>query len=193
MKKILALALSFLVVFGAVACSSKKTTTENKATDNASMEEYYKSYSGLYDKNISSLKGYNMYTDVNTVNEAYRDKEYPGNEKHLADIKAAYKDSKEKIQVFIDGLKNDTKTSDKELKKMNEEMIAEGEKLIKDIDAKLAKLDTITETDLTKGKDEFFKLVDESVKSVKSDANTFNDMLKNMDKKLGIDRAKTNK
>lgn len=193
MKKILALALSLLVILGAVGCSSKKTTTENTATDKAGMEEYYKSYTGLYDKNIATLNGYNMYTDVNTVNNAYKDKDYPGNEKYLADVKAAYKDSKEKVQVFIDGLKNDTKTEDKELKKMNEDMIAEGEKLIKDIDAKLAKLDTISETDLTKGKDEFVKLVDESVKSVKSDANTFNDMLKNMDKKLGIDRAKTTK
>lgn len=194
MKKVLTVALSLLFVFGAVACSSNnKTVKENTAADKAGMTEYYNSYTGLYDTNINELLGYNMYTDVNTVNEYYKDKDYPGNEKYLSEVKAAYKDSRDKIQTFVNGLKNDVKTEDKELKKINDEMITEGEKLIKDIDAKLAKLDSITDKDLTKSKDDFIKLVDETSKSVKSEANTFGDMLKNMDKKLGIERNKMTK
>lgn len=189
MKKVLTVALSLLFVFAAVACSSNnKSVTDNTAADKAGMTEYYNSYTGLYDTNLNELLGYNMYTDVNTVNDYYKDKDYPGNEKHLNEVKAAYKDSRDKIQTFVNGLKNDVKTEDKELKKMNDEMISEGEKLIKDIDAKLSKLETITESDLTKSKDDFIKLVDNTAKSVKTDANTFGDMLRNMDKKLGIER-----
>ena len=129
-----------------------------------------------------------MYTDVDTANNAYKDKEYPGNEKYLSDVKAAYKDSKEKIQSFVDGLKNDAKTDDAELKKMNEDLIAEGEKLIKDIDGKIAKLDKITKNDYNKTQDEFIKLVDDTVRAGENVTNTFGDMLRNMNTKLGIDR-----
>ena len=48
---------------------------------------------------------------------------------------------------------------------MNEDLIAEGEKLIKDIDGKIAKLDKITKNDYNKTQDEFIKLVDDTVKS----------------------------
>lgn len=195
MKKLITLALSLLFIFAAVACSndraSTNTNTNNTGADKAGIEQYSTYYSDLYNQNIKPLSGYNMYTDVNTVNEAYKDKDYPGNEKYLADVKAAYKDSKEKIQLFVDGLRKDAKTDDKELNKMNQDMINQGEKLIKEIDNKLAKLDNITAKDLTKSKDDFIKLVDDTVKSEKSDVNSFSDMIKNMNKKLGIDNNTT--
>lgn len=187
MKKFITLALSFLLLFTAVACSNKgqaQPESANKVAD----KTYFNTYTGLYDKSIGTLGGYNMYTDVNTAESAYKDKEYPGNEKYLSDVKAAYKDSREKIQSFVNGLKNDAKTEDTELKKMNEDLIAEGEKLIKDIDGKIAKLDKITKNDYNKTQGEFIKLVDDTVRAGENVTNTFGDMLRNMNTKLGIDR-----
>ena len=43
------------------------------------------------------------------------------------ELKAAYKDSRDKIQTFVDDLKNDAKTDDKEISDMNQKLIAEGE------------------------------------------------------------------
>ena len=187
MKKIITLALSFLLLFTAVACSNKDNAQPESANEVAD-KTFFNNYTGLYDKSIGTLGSYKMYTDVDTANSAYKDKEYPGNEKYLSDVKSAYKDSKEKIQSFVDGLKNDVKTEDTELKKMNDDLIAEGEKLIKDIDDKIAKLDKITKDDYNKTQDEFIKLVDDTVRTGENVTNTFDDMLKNMDKKLGIDR-----
>lgn len=187
MKKIITLALSFLLLFTAVACSNKEQAQPESA-DKVADKTFFNTYTGLYDKSVGTLGGYNMYTDVDTANNAYKDKEYPGNEKYLSDVKAAYKDSKEKIQSFVDGLKNDARTDDAELKKMNEDLIAEGEKLIKDIDGKIAKLDKITDDDYNKTQDEFIKLVDDTVRAGENVTNTFGDMLRNMNTKLGIDR-----
>lgn len=187
MKKFITLALSFLLLFTAVACNNKDNAQPESANKVAD-KTFFNTYTGLYDKSVGTLGGYNMYTDVDTANNAYKDKEYPGNEKYLSDVKAAYKDSKEKIQSFVDGLKNDARTDDAELKKMNEDLIAEGEKLIKDIDGKIAKLDKITKNDYNKTQDEFIKLVDDTVRAGENVTNTFGDMLRNMDTKLGIDR-----
>lgn len=189
MKKIVTVALSLLVLCSAVACNNRTnvgTGTETK--DEVGDKAYYNTYTGLYDKNMQTVSDYNMYTDVNTVTNTYKEKEYPGNEKYLNDVKAAYKDSKEKIQAFVDGLKKDAKTEDAELKKMNESLIAEGEKSIKDIDAKIAKLDKITKEDYTKPQDEFIKLVDDTVRAGENVTNDFVKMLKDMDTKLGITR-----
>lgn len=200
MKKFVTLALSFLLLFSAVACSNRGNTTtknENQATDKAGYDTtnnnaYNDTYRGLYDENIGTLGQYSMYTDVNSVNNAYKNKEYPGNEKYLSEVKAAYKDSKEKIQRFVNGLKNDAKTDDAELKKMNEELIAEGEKAIRDIDAKMARLDKISKEDYNKTQDEFIRLVDNTVREGETVNNKFNDMIKNMNDRLGMNTNNTN-
>ncbi|MPM64731.1 hypothetical protein SDC9_111620 [bioreactor metagenome] len=189
MKKIVTVALSLLVLCSVVACNNRTNVgTETKTEDEAPDKAYYNTYTGLYDKNMQTVSDYNMYTDVNTVTKTYKEKEYPGNEKYLNDVKAAYKDSKEKIQAFVDGLKKDAKTEDAELKKMNESLIAEGEKSIKDIDARIAKLDKITKEDYNKPQDEFIKLVDDTVRAGENVTNDFVKILKDMDTKLGITR-----
>ena len=71
---------------------------------------------------------------------------------------------------------------------MNEELITEGENLIQDIDNKMAKLDKITDADYDKSEKDFIKLVEDTVSSDDSSSRKFNDVLKKMDKKLGIDR-----
>ena len=191
MKKFLTLTLSLLLLCSAVACNNNTNTdtkNETETKDEVADKTYLNTYTGLYDENLGTLSDYNMYTDVNTVTNTYKEKEYPGNEKYLSEVKAAYKDSKEKIQAFVDGLKNDVKTDDTELTKMNESLIAEGEKSIKDIDAKIAKLDKISKDDYNKTQDEFIKLVDDTVRAGENVTNDFVKMLEDMDKKLGITR-----
>ena len=200
MKKFITVALSTLLILGTVGCAQRNTNTTGTngnttgTNDNTTEQSnaYYNSYTGLYNESIGTLTGYDMYTDVNTANDAFKNKEYPGNEQYLNDVKAAYKDSREKIQSFVNGLKNDVKTEDTELKQMNEDLIAEGEKLIQDIDAKIAKLDKITKDDYNKTQDEFIKLVNDTVNTGENVANGFREMLKNMDVRLGIDRNTIN-
>ena len=76
---------------------------------------------------------------------------------------------------------------------MNEDLIAEGEKLIKDIDAKIAKLDKITENDYNKTQNEFIQLVNDTVNTGENVASGFSEMLRNMDVRLGINRDTINK
>lgn len=189
MKKIVTVALSLLLLCSTVACANRDNTQVGTKDGIADTDKtYLNTYTGLYDENLGTLSDYNMYTDVDTVTNTYKEREYPGNEKYLNEVKAAYKDSKEKIQIFVDGLKNDAKTEDAELKKMNESLIAEGEKSIKDIDAKIAKLDKITEDDYSKTQDEFIRLTDDTVRAGENVTNGFVKMLRDMDTRLGINR-----
>ena len=195
MKKLITLALSFLLICTAVGCSNKGKTqnqTQSGTTNEAVDKTYYNTYTGLYNESIGTLGAYSMYTDVNTATNAYKETEYPGNEKYLSDVKAAYKDSREKIQSFVNGLKKDVNAGDTELKQMNEELIAQGEKLIKDIDAKITKLDAITKEDYNKTQDEFIKLVHDTVQTGENVSNDFTNMLKNIDVRLGINRNTNN-
>lgn len=187
MKKFVTLALSFLFIFTLVGCTKKEEAKKEEATDTRN-QSYYNTYTGLYDTNIANLTSYDMYKDAHTAEKAYKGTEYPGNKEYLANVKEAYKDSKEKIQAFVDGLKKDTTAQDKDIKKMNEELITEGENLIQDIDNKMAKLDKITDADYDKSEKDFIKLVEDTVSSDDSSSRKFNDVLKKMDKKLGIDR-----
>lgn len=190
MKKLVTLALSLLFIFGAVACNNRSNTTTN--TSDTIDQGYYKTYTGLYDANLSAITLDDMFnTNIDSAENIYRGAEYPGNRQYLTDVKKAYKDRKEKIQAFIDGLKDDTKADDGELKKMNETLISEGEKLIQGIDAKMAKLEEITEDDYNKSEDDFIKLVDSITNADDTVTNKFGDILKNMDEKLGIDRSNT--
>ena len=193
MKKLITLALSFLIIGAAVGCSNKDKTemqsqSQSGTTNEVDDQAYYNTYTGLYNESIGTLGAYSMYTDVNTATNAYKDKEYPGNEKYLSEVKAAYKDSRDKIQTFVNGLKKDTNTGDTELKQMNKDLISQGEKLIKDIDAKLVKLDNITEADYNKTQNEFIQLVHDTVQVGDNVSNDFTNMLKNIDVRLGIDR-----
>ena len=74
-----------------------------------------------------------MYSTPQATTEYYKNNQYPGNKKYVEELKAAYKDSRDKIQKFVNDLKNDAKTDDKEISDMNQQLIAEGEKTIKDI------------------------------------------------------------
>ena len=46
-----------------------------------------------------------MYETPEATTEYYKTNQYPGNEKYVEELKAAYKDSRDKIQTFVDDLK----------------------------------------------------------------------------------------
>lgn len=204
LKKLLALGLALGLSVGSVGCTNKKgetttdnntNTTQNSTTtqDNGYLNtEYANTYSGLYTNNISPLNNYAMYSSVDEVNNAYKTKEYPGNEKYLSEVKAAYQDSKEKLQAFVNGLKNDAKTDDAKLKEANQELIDEGEDLIEEIDEKISRLDTIPKDAYNKSQDEFIKLVDDTTKVENDVRSEFDKMIKYMNNMLGIDTTSNN-
>lgn len=188
MKKFITLTLSFLLLFSMTACGNRADNNNNaQAPANpADNNDYYNTYTGLYNESIGTLAGYSVYSDLNTMRDEFVDKEYPGNEQYLNNVRAAYEDSREKIQTFVDGLRNDAKTDDEELNKMNKDIIKEGEKLIKSIDKKIAKLNEIKEKDFEKDQDEFIKYVYDKTREDEHETNEFDKMLRNMNERLGI-------
>lgn len=193
-KRAITLSLSLAIAMGAVACTKKEVTqppTTPPKTESTSLDpNYVKKYSKSYEDYMTGIKDYQMYSTPESINEYYKTNEYPGNEVHLTNVKNAYKESKSKIQSFIDVLKNDTKTEDPELKKMNDNLIAEGEKSIKNIDARMAKLDKLPADAIGKSKEEFMKLVDETIVIKDETKSNFKQFLDDMNEKLGITNKK---
>lgn len=195
-KKILALGLTLALSLSIVACSKKETTPTNDTntqneqntgdTTNNATNDYVDKYSKFYGDNIGDLSMYKMYETPEAATEYYKTNKYPGNEKYVEDLKAAYTDSRDKIQTFINDLKNDGKTEDTKIKDMNDKLIAEGEKTISNIDAKLKNLENLPKDAYNKTQDEFIKAVNETTKLKDETQSEFNKLLDEMNKALGI-------
>lgn len=191
MKKWLVMGLSLVLLTGLVACSKNEPAKEEVKTDITENVDYNGQYSVLYNDYIGNLGDYSIYTTPDLTIEYYNTKDYPGNEKYVEDLKAAYTDSKEKIQKFVDGLKNDLKSEDKEVSKMTEDLIAEGEKTIANIDSRIAKLDKLPKDIYSKSKEDFIKSVDEATRLEEDAKSNFESMLKDMNTKLKIEEKNT--
>ena len=210
-KKLLALGLTVALSLGAVGCNTKETQNSNKKqTQNTSPStseqekrdlgqqnttvgnDYTERYQTGYNNYIKGLENYTMYNTAETTREYYKTNEYPGNEKYVNDLKSAYKDSKEKIRTFIDDLKNNAKTDDADLKKMNENLIAAGERTIDNIDKRLKKLDELPKDIMNKSQDEFINAVDEATRIEDDTENGFDKLLRDMNKALGLDTNMNN-
>ena len=182
-NKMVVAALSLALSLSMVACNKKentpangdKTTTEQNTADttNNANNDYVEKYSRFYGDTLGNLGN-------------YKTNQYPGNEKYVEELKAAYKDSRDKIQTFVDDLKNDAKTDDKEISDMNQKLIAEGEKTISNIDARLKNLDNLPKDIYSKSQDDFIRAVDEATKVKDNTTNDFNNLLDEMNKALGI-------
>ena len=190
LKRTITVIMSFALLFTTVGCNRKQTNPTPEvpqAEEHASLDKnYIEKYSRFYGDNISDLKRYQMYGDVNATNEYYATNEYPGNEAYLNEVKTGYKDTKEKMQSFVNYLKNDLNTDDESLKQMSSELAAEGEKIISNIDVRLKELEALPKESMNKSQEEFIRLVNES-KTVTGDARTkFNNILRDMNTKLGV-------
>lgn len=195
-NKMVVAALSLALSLSMVACNKKentlangdKTTTEQNTADttNNANNDYVEKYSRFYGDTLGNLGNYRMYETQEATTEYYKTNQYPGNEKYVEELKAAYKDSRDKIQTFVDDLKNDAKTDDKEISDMNQKLIAEGEKTISNIDARLKNLDNLPKDIYSKSQDDFIRAVDEATKVKDNTTNDFNNLLDKMNKALGI-------
>ncbi len=210
-KKIMILGLSLAVALGAFGCTSRNDTTKDNKTTNTTgttdttgtssdytNTDYAKTYASLYDTNISPLTQYSMYSDVNATTNAYaNDSDYPGNEEYVKQLRAAYQDSRDNLQTFVNGLQNDAKTDDSTLKADNDKLISQGNQLIGEIDTKIKNLDNIPKDAYSKSKNDFINVVNDTTAVDDTIVTDFNDMIKNMNEMLGIknnsDTTNTNK
>lgn len=203
LKKLMTIGLSLMLSLGVVACNNngknanentKGTKVETPTGDNTSVRDndYVTQYSRFYGDYMNDLNNYKVYLSPQSVSKYYETNEYPGNEKYLSNVKEAYKDARDKTQAFVNNLKNDVKTDDKELDKMNKDLIREGEKTIANIDTKLKNLNKISKEDLSKSKEDFMRVVDEATKTDKGEKNQFEKLLEDMNRSLGIDTSKYN-
>ena len=189
-------ALSLVVILSSVGCGNKEaddnastnnttnTTQQQNATeDTAYVDKYYQFY-GDY---MTPLGTYGFYNTPDLTIEYYNENEYPGNKKYVEDLKAAYLDSKEKIQLFVNSLENELDTEDEKLNELNKNLIDYGKKTIENIDEKLKKLESLPEEAYNKGKEEFIRFVYESTKVENDMKNDFEKALDNMKDALGID------
>ena len=116
-NKMVVAALSLALSLSMVACNKKentpangaKTTTEQNTADttNNANNDYVEKYSRFYGDTLGNLGNYRMYETPEATTEYYKTNQYPGNEKYVEELKAAYKDSRDKIQTFVDDLKKD--------------------------------------------------------------------------------------
>lgn len=186
-NKIITLGLALALTISAVGCT-KKPTVETPNKNTAMSEEYSSFYGTGYNDYIAGLEQYSLYSNPADITKIYENKEYPGNEKYLTDLKAAYKDSRDKIQSFVDSLKQSKDIADADLKKKNDELIAEGEKLVADIDVKMKKLEELPADAVGKTKEEFSKVVGEATTIKDATKNGFSKMINDMNEMLGINK-----
>ena len=201
-KKSVLAALALTLSLSAVACNQKETTPMNNknttaqqnTTDNTNVatNDYVQQYSRFYGDNIGTLSGYQMYSTPQATTEYYKNNQYPGNKKYVEELKAAYKDSRDKIQKFVNDLKNDAKTDDKKVSDLNQQLINEGEKTISNIDARLKNLDNLPKDAYNQGQDDFIQTVNDTMNANNGGSSTFNDLLNQMNQLLGISPEKSN-
>ena len=195
-NKLVVAGLSLALSLSMVACNNKENTTDNNTnttteqntadTTNNATNDYVERYSRFYGDNIGDLSMYSIYETPDTITEYYKTNTYPGNEKYVEELRAAYKDSRDKIQKFVNELKNDAKTEKKKIASMNEKLIAEGEKTISNIDARLKNLDNLPKDIYSKTQDDFIRAVDEATKVKNETKSDFRNLLDEMNKALGI-------
>lgn len=193
-KKYLILCLTLLISSGILAGCTKNNTND-MANRNSAVEKntdlndgYYDLYTTNYNASILPLSDYNMYSDINQVEDYYKTNDYPGNEKYLKEVKSALKESRDNVENFITTMKKEAKTDNEEVKRLNKEMINEGENLVKNIDSRLEELNKITEKDLQRPEKEFRKLIGDRIMLEEGANNNFRGILKDLENELNLDR-----
>ncbi len=184
-SKLVMLGLIGVLTFGAVGCTNKtaEKTEEKKATQSTTenidnmykdmtLENYKTEFGKMYQTNMARLDNYNGYEQIR-VDEATKD--YPGNEKYVADLKKNYEESKKQVDEFTTSLKK-VDTKDPKVKEMNDKLISESEKLSKELNTRIKKLGEIPSDLMSKSEVEFRQGLSDTLKvdeNVKSDFNKF--------------------
>lgn len=156
-SKLVMLGLIGVLTFGAVGCTNKTADknpaqstdqTANNMYKDMTLEGYKTEFSKMYESNIAGFNGYEpIRVEQPTAN-------YPGNEKYVTNLKKNYEESKKKVDELTTSLKK-VETKDPQVKEMNDKLIAESEKISKELDARIKKLGEIPGDLMTKSEVEF--------------------------------------
>lgn len=195
-NKIILTVIALSLSMGLVACNKQQKNSMDNLTTNVDKtvadNNYVQKYSRFYGDNISNLNTYKKYETPQEAIKYYESNEYPGNKAYVSQLKNDYSDAKTKIQNFIDYIKNESPTDNKELTDLNNKLITEGEKTISIIDEKLKELDNISEDTFNKSKEDFIKYVNKTTTLENQTQSDFNNLLKQLNEYLGIDNNTNN-
>lgn len=195
-NKIILTVIALSLSMGLVACNKQQKNSMDNLTTNVDKtvadNNYVQKYSRFYGDNISNLNTYKKYETPQEAIKYYESNEYPGNKAYVSQLKNDYSDAKTKIQNFIDYIKNESPTDNKELTDLNNKLITEGEKTISIIDEKLKELDNIPEDTFNKSKEDFIKYVNKTTTLENQTQSDFNNLLKQLNEYLGIDNNTNN-
>lgn len=195
-NKIILTVIALSLSMGLVACNKEQKNSMDNLTTNVDKtvadNNYVQKYSRFYGDNISNLNTYKKYETPQEAIKYYESNEYPGNKAYVSQLKNDYSDAKTKIQNFIDYIKNESPTDNKELTDLNNKLITEGEKTISIIDEKLKELDNIPEDTFNKSKEGFIKYVNKTTTLENQTQSDFNNLLKQLNEYLGIDNNTNN-
>lgn len=195
-NKIILTVIALSLSMGLVACNKQQKNSMDNLTTNVDKtvadNNYVQKYSRFYGDNISNLNTYKKYETPQEAIKYYESNEYPGNKAYVSQLKNDYSDAKTKIQNFIDYIKNESPTDNKELTDLNNKLITEGEKTISIIDEKLKELDNIPEDTFNKSKEGFIKYVNKTTTLENQTQSDFNNLLKQLNEYLGIDNNTNN-
>lgn len=190
-NKIILTIIALSLSLGLVACNKEQKNSMDNLTTNANKtvadNNYVQKYSRFYGDNISNLNTYKKYETPQEAIKYYEINDYPGNKEYVSILKSDYNDAKTKIQNFIDYIKDESPTDNKELTDLNNKLITEGEKTISIIDERLENLDNISEETFNKSKEDFIKDVNKTTTLQQNTVSNFNNLLKQLNEFLGID------
>lgn len=190
-NKIILTIIALSLSLGLVACNKEQKNSMDNLTTNADKtvadNNYVQKYSRFYGDNISNLNTYKKYETPQEAIKYYEINDYPGNKEYVSILKSDYSDAKTKIQNFIDYIKDESPTDNKELTDLNNKLITEGEKTISIIDERLKNLDNISEETFNKSKEDFIKDVNKTTTLQQNTVSNFNNLLKQLNEFLGID------
>lgn len=190
-NKIILTIIALSLSLGLVACNKEQKNSMDNLTTNANKtvadNNYVQKYSRFYGDNISNLNTYKKYETPQEAIKYYEINDYPGNKEYVSILKSDYSDAKTKIQNFIDYIKDESPTDNKELTDLNNKLITEGEKTISIIDERLKNLDNISEETFNKSKEDFIKDVNKTTTLQQNTVSNFNNLLKQLNEFLGID------
>ena len=195
-NKIILTVIALSLSMGLVACNKEQKNSMDNLTTNVDKtvadNNYVQKYSRFYGDNISNLNTYKKYETPQEAIKYYESNEYPGNKAYVSQLKSDYTDAKTKIQSFIDYIKNESPTDNKELTDINNKLITEGEKTISIIDERLKELDNIPEDTFNKSKEDFIKDVNKTTTLEQETQSDFNNLLKQLNVFLGVDTNANN-
>lgn len=187
--KTLSIMTSLMVLLNFAGCGGDGTVkpqqnSENEVSQNktvSSKEEYAKYIDEKAKLYFSDLKVDTAY-DFNKIDQATIDV----SDDYVNGMKTSYNDLEERLQSFKTDLETNVKTNDKEVKKLNDKMIASIDKNLDEIKKANSSLSDNSKDLLSKSKDDFVSAMKKIGEAPSKARNELYDMIKDTRNTLGI-------